>query len=125
MLNRPRFFTRRLLLTLPLAGFLALSRADAAAIQYKDGEYTGGSTIEWGPIEVKAIIQGGKIIDVQFLKMPDDRPRSIEVTDFAKPILKTEAIAAQEARVNLVSSATVTSVGFRLALSEALAKAKK
>ena len=117
--------TRRLVLILPLAGMLALSRADAATLQYKDGEYTGAATIEWGPIEVKAIIQGGKITDVQFLKMPDDRARSIEVSEFSKPVLRSEAIEAQGPKVNVISSATVTSVGFRLALSEALAKAKK
>ena len=124
MMNR--LTAHRMLLALPLAGFLALARADAApAVHYKDGEYTGDTTtIEWGPIQVKAIIQNGAITDVQFLQVPFDRTRSVEISDFAKPLLKSEAIGAQSAQVNLVSSATMTSIGFRQALASALAKAK-
>ena len=124
MLNS--FSTRRTLLALPLAGFLALAHADAApAVHYKDGEYTSDTaTIAWGPIQIKVIIQDSKITDVQFLQVPFDRTRSVEISDLAKPILKSEAIEAQVAQVNLVSSATMTSVGFRQALASALAKAK-
>jgi uncharacterized protein with FMN-binding domain len=125
MMNRPA--TRSMLLALPLAGFLALAQADAApAVHYADGEYTGDTTtIEWGPIQVKVIVQDGRIADVQFLQVPFDRTRSVEISDFAKPLLKKETIEAQSAQVNLVSSATMTSIGFRQALASALAKAKK
>jgi uncharacterized protein with FMN-binding domain len=117
----------RVLFALSLAGFLALARADAApAVHYADGEYTGDTTsIEWGPIQVKAVIQNGQITDVQFLQVPFDRTRSVEISDMAKPLLKSEAIEAQSAQVNLVSAATMTSIGFRQALVSALAKAKK
>ena len=71
------------------------------------------------------MIQSGKIADVQFLQMPFDRARSVEITDLAKPLLKSEAIKAQSAQVDLVTSATMTSVGFRETLASALAKAKK
>jgi uncharacterized protein with FMN-binding domain len=124
MLNRP---THRILLAFPLAGFLALARADAApAIHYADGEYTGDTTtIEWGPIQVKVVIQNGQISDVQFLQVPFDRTRSVEISDMAKPLLKSEAIQAQAAQVNIVSEATMTSIGFRQALASALSKAKQ
>ena len=124
MLNRPA--STHLLLVLPLAGFLALARADAApAVQYKDGEYMGQTAIEWGPIQIKVVIQGGKITDVQFLQMPFDRARSVEISDFAKPLLRSEAIESQVAQVNMISSATVTSFGFRVAMAAALNAAKK
>ena len=126
MSNRVAIFARRPLLALPLAGFLALAHADAApAVHYKDGEYISDTaSIEWGPIQIKIIIQDGKISDVQFLQMPFDRTRSVEISDLAKPILKSEAIEAQAAKVNLVSSATMSSFGFRQALASALAKAQ-
>ena len=92
---------------------------------YKDGEYTGETAVEWGPIAVKVVIQGGKITDVQFLKMPFDRNRSVEISDFAKPLLRSTAIEAQVAQVNMISSATVTSFGFRVAMTAALNAAKK
>jgi uncharacterized protein with FMN-binding domain len=115
---------RRIVVLTALALLLVGAQAHAQA-RYKDGEFTGDTVIEWGPISIKVLIQGGKIADVQFLKMPDDRPRSVEITEFVKPILKSEAIAAQDAKVSLVSSATVSSVGFRVALAAALNAAKK
>jgi uncharacterized protein with FMN-binding domain len=123
MANRPH--TRRTVLSAALAFFLAGARAESQSARYKDGEYTGEPVDSlWGLIQVKAVIQGGKIADVQFLQMPSDRVRSVEVTDFVKPLLKSEAIAAQNAHVDLVSSATVTSVAFRDALASALDKAR-
>ena len=116
---------RRIVVLTALALLLAGAQAHAQQARYKDGEFTGDTVIEWGPISIKVLIQGGKIADVQFLKMPDDRPRSVEITEFVKPILKSEAIAAQDAKVSLVSSATVSSVGFRVALAAALNAAKK
>jgi uncharacterized protein with FMN-binding domain len=109
-----------------LALFLTGARAEAQSAHYKDGEFTGDPVDSlWGLIQVKAVIQGGEIADVQFLQMPSDRARSVEVTDFVKPLLKSEAIKVQNAHVDLISSATVTSMGFRDALDSALAKAKK
>src|ERR1700689_3689674 len=101
MLNRP---THRILLAFPLAGFLALARTDAPpSIHYADGEYTGDTTtIEWGPIQVKVVIQNGQISDVQFLQVPFARTRSVKITNMAKPLLKSEAIQAQAAQVNIV-----------------------
>jgi uncharacterized protein with FMN-binding domain len=115
---------RRIIVLAALALLLAGAEVHAQP-RYKDGEYTGDTVIEWGPISVKVVIQGGKITDVVFLKMPDDRPRSVEITEFVSPILKREAIAAQDAKVSLVSSATVSSVGFRVAMAAALNAARK
>jgi uncharacterized protein with FMN-binding domain len=124
MANRTR--TRRILTSAALALFLAGARAEAQATHYRDGAFTGDpAEILWGIVQVKAVIQDGKIADVQFLQMPFDRARSVEITDFAKPLLKSEAIKAQSAEVDLVSSATMTSIGFRQTLASALAKAKE
>ncbi len=116
---------RTLSLCAALALFLDGARAEAQSAPYKDGVYTGDPVeILWGIVQVKAVIQGGRIADVQFLQMPFDRARSVEITDLAEPLLKSEAIKAQSAQVDLVTSATITSVGFRAALGSALAKAK-
>lgn len=124
MANRAQ--TRRVLISAALAFFLTSARVDAQSARYKDGEFTGDPVeILWGIVQVKAVIQGGKIADVQFLQMPFDRARSAEITDLAKPLLKTEAIKAQSAQVDLVTSATMTSIGFRETLASALAEAKK
>jgi uncharacterized protein with FMN-binding domain len=124
MANRTQ--THRILTSAALALFLTGARAEAQSAHYKDGEFTGDPVeVLWGIVQVKAVIQSGKITDVQFLQMPFDRTRSVEITDLSKPLLESEAIKAQSAQVDLVSSATMTSIGFRQTLASALAKAKK
>src|ERR1700730_4480157 len=41
---------------------------------YKDGTYTGSvADAQWGYVQVKAVIQHGKITDVSFLQYPNER----------------------------------------------------
>ncbi len=92
---------------------------------YKDGSYTGSvADAQWGNIQVKAIIQGGKLTDVQFLQAPNDRNRSVHINQDADPQLASEAIQAQSAQVDVVSGATDSSEAFIQSLSDALAQAK-
>jgi uncharacterized protein with FMN-binding domain len=93
--------------------------------QYKDGSYTGvGADAYYGTIQVKAIVSGGKLADVQFLSYPNDRQHSIQVNDYARPILAQEAIQAQSAQVDGASGATFSSQAFIQSLASALAQAK-
>lgn len=118
--------TRRTFTSTAFALFLTGARAFAQSVRYKDGEFTGDpAEILWGNVQVKAVIQNGKLADIDFLQVPFDRARSVEISDLAKPLLKSEAIKAQSAEVDLVSSATMTSLGFRQSLASALAKAKE
>ena len=116
----------RIVIAAALALSLGSARAQAQSAHFKDGEYTGDPVeILWGIVQVKAVVQNGRIADVQFLQVPFDRPRSVEISDLAKPALRSEAIQAQSAQVDLVTSATETSYGFRQTLASALARAKK
>ncbi|HUD45003.1 MAG TPA: FMN-binding protein [Patescibacteria group bacterium] len=97
----------------------------SSAAKYKDGTYTGQSADAfYGNIQVKAIIQNGKIVDVQFLDYPQDRGTSISINTQAMPILKSEAIQAQNATVDIVSGATDSSQAFMQSLQSALDQAK-
>ncbi|CAN5298325.1 hypothetical protein BH10PAT1_BH10PAT1_2740 [soil metagenome] len=93
---------------------------------YKDGTYTGsvGSASQYGDIQVKVIITGGKITDIQYLQFPDGGGHTAEVTAMAKPALKQEAITAQSAKINTVSGATQDTEGFIQSLQSALDQAK-
>lgn len=92
---------------------------------YNDGAYTGDVTdAYYGMVQVKAVIQGGKITDVQFLDYPHDRRTSQRINEIAMPYLKTEAIQAQNANVNIISGATLTSEAFMQSLQSALSSAK-
>jgi uncharacterized protein with FMN-binding domain len=75
-------------------------------------------------VQVKAVIQAGKIADVQFLQYPNDRRTSIRINNIAMPYLITEAIQAQSAQVDVISGATLTSQAFAQSLQSALATAK-
>jgi uncharacterized protein with FMN-binding domain len=101
------------------------SVAGTSGSPYKDGSYTGSAAdATWGNVQVKAVIQHGKITSVQFLQYPDDRNRSIMINSYADPQLSSEAIQAQSANVDVVSGATDSSEAFIQSLTNALAQAK-
>ena len=92
---------------------------------YANGTFTG-SVVDayYGNIQVQAIIANGQISDVQFLQYPSDRSRSVSINTRAMPILKSEAISAQSANVDIVSGATDSSRAFVQSLGSALAQAR-
>lgn len=91
----------------------------------KDGFYTEDvADALYGNVQVKAVVSGGKITDVEFLQYPSDRQTSIEINSQAMPILKQEAIQTQSAQVDTVSGASATSAAFKESLKSALDQAK-
>lgn len=92
--------------------------------KYKDGQYVGDEADAfYGLIQVKAIVNSGKITDVQFLEYPNDRQNSIFINQQAMPMLKEEAIKSQSAHVDIITGATDTSNAFIESLNYALNKA--
>jgi uncharacterized protein with FMN-binding domain len=99
--------------------------ASTPAGQYTDGTYTGSAAnAYYGTVQVQAVIQNGKITNVQFLQYANDRSTSVAINDRAIPILQSEAIASQSANVNIVSGATFTSQAFEQSLGSALQQAQ-
>jgi uncharacterized protein with FMN-binding domain len=95
------------------------------ASPYRDGQFTGDVTdAYWGNVQVEAVIQQGKITDVQFLDYPHDRRTSQFINSQAMPWLMQEAIQAQSANVNIISGATLTSEAFIQSLQSALTRAR-
>jgi uncharacterized protein with FMN-binding domain len=93
--------------------------------RYKDGSYTGTvADAQWGYVQVKAVIQSGKITDVQFVQYPSDRQRSVLINQYADPQLTSEAIQAQSAQVDIVTGATDSSEAFMQSLADALSQAQ-
>ena len=91
----------------------------------KDGSYTGQQTdAYYGTVQVQAVIQGGKLTNVQFLQYPADRRTSQRINSIAIPYLQQEAIQAQSANVDIISGATLTSQAFAESLQTALDQAK-
>jgi uncharacterized protein with FMN-binding domain len=100
------------------------SRGNSSSSSYEDGTYTGTvADTPYGPVQIAAVISGGKIADVNFLEMPTDEQRSRMITSESKPMLKQAAITAQSASIDFVSGATSTSYGYQESLQAALDKA--
>jgi len=93
--------------------------------QYKDGSYNGNVTDAfYGQMQVQAVIQGGKLAQVQILQYPHDRRTSQMINSQALPWLESEAIQAQSAQIDMVSGATLSSNAFIQSLQSALASAQ-
>jgi len=109
----------------PNAGGTGTVVTPVSGTYYKDGTYTGTvADAIYGPMQVKAVISGGKLTDVQFLQYPTSSGHTREVSASALPQLKSMAIAKQSSQVDAISGATQTKDAFEQSLASALAQAK-
>ncbi len=93
--------------------------------QFKDGTYTGQAIdVQYGLVQVQVTIQNGKITNVQVPQYPTDRRTSARINSQAVPWLQQEAMQAQNANVDLITGATLTSEGFQMSMQDALNQAK-
>lgn len=96
-----------------------------AGNRYKDGQYTGSDiSMRFGDVQLKVIVKGGRIVDVQTPQMPFDRPRSQEISQAAAPLLHDEVLQAQSAQIDSLSGATFTSDAYVQSLQSALDQAR-
>ena len=101
------------------------SASHIASRMYTDGTYTGSAAdAYYGTIQVKAVVQNGKLATVQFLQHPSGRSTSRSINGRAMPILASEAIQAQGSSVDIVSGATFSSQAFEQSLHFALTQAQ-
>ena len=78
---------------------------------------------EWGPVQVQLTLKGSTITAVDVLQYPSGNPRDEEINAYALPILVQETTDAQNASIDMVSGATVTSTGYLQSLQSALDQA--
>ena len=90
--------------------------AQAAAATYQ------GTTVQtrFGAVQVQVTVSDGTITDVTPLQLTDDDRKSIQISNRAAPLLRTEVLAAQSAGVQTISGATVTSNAYLSSLQAAL-----
>ncbi len=88
------------------------------------GTFDGSTTqTQYGPVQVAVVVSSGRITDVKSLQLTDQGGRSVEISNYAAPILRTETLSAQTANIQSVSGATYTSQGYIASLQSALDKA--
>ena len=89
-----------------------------------DGTYTGTDvSTRYGSVQVEVTVSGGQVSDVTALQLTDTDRRSIQISNRAAPILKSEVLASQSADVSNVSGATYTSDAYLQSLQSALDQA--
>lgn len=86
------------------------------------GGTVNGPVVEtrFGPVEVEAVVSGGRVTDVKTLEYPNEARRSQAINQQALPILRQEALSAQSANIDTVSGATYTSEAYAQSLQAAL-----
>jgi len=90
----------------------------------KSGTFTGTSEeTRYGAVQVAAVISGGKLTNVTVLQVPDNGGYEDQIVSIAVPELKSEALSAQSANIQVVSGATYTSQGYAESLQSALDQA--
>jgi uncharacterized protein with FMN-binding domain len=90
--------------------------------------YTGsvtGATADtrWGPVQVRATLAAGRITAVDVVQYPTANHKDQEINADAIPTLVQETLEAQNADIDMVSGATVTSDGYLQSLQSVLDQA--
>jgi uncharacterized protein with FMN-binding domain len=75
--------------------------------------------VGYGVVQVRVTMRGRHIVDVAALSLPSGG-RSSDISAYAAPQLRREALARQSARIDTVSGASYTSAGYAQSLQSAL-----
>ncbi|MHC5796396.1 FMN-binding protein [Lacisediminihabitans sp. FW035] len=102
----------------------AASSAATPAKTAASGSFTGSSVdTRFGSVQVQVVVSAGKITDVKALHLTDDGGRSVQISNYAAPILRSEVLKSQSAQVSTVGGATYTSDAYLTSLQSALDQA--
>lgn len=75
---------------------------------------------QYGIVQVQVVLTGGAITDVTALQVPQQDRTDREINSQAIPLLRSQVLAAQSAKIDGVSGATFTSEGYITSLQSAL-----
>ena len=88
------------------------------------GTFTGADVPNrFGDVVVRIVLSRGNMTDVQAVTLPTDRAESAYISQQAGPLLRSEALQAQSANIDIISGATYTSESYAQSLESALKKA--
>jgi uncharacterized protein with FMN-binding domain len=89
-----------------------------------NGTFTGTDfPNRFGDVQVRVVISNGHITDVQAVVLPTDRAESAYISQQVGPWLRSEALQAQSANIDIISGATYTSQSYAQSLESALQQA--
>ena len=97
------------------------SSGSSASSSNASGSYTGDAVqTRWGTVQVRIIATDGKITAADAVEYPSENRKDQQINAYAIPQLNAEVVAAQSARIDAVSGATVTSDGYIESLQSAV-----
>jgi uncharacterized protein with FMN-binding domain len=125
-------------LALPVADAVAAVKATKKKVIVVTKRFTGTAfeASRWGPLQVTIKVRKTttitgtkrkvtrKITAVSVPTSPNHTDRSVFINSQALPILKSEALRAQSANIDMISGATDSSQAFAESLQSAILKAK-
>jgi uncharacterized protein with FMN-binding domain len=109
--------------TVPDPSPTAVPSANASAVPSVTAESTAvGDAISFrfGTVQVEVTVADGHIVAVQTLQMPDEDRHSLSISREVEPMLRESALAAGDARIDVISGATYTSLAYAQSLQSAL-----
>ena len=78
----------------------------------------------WGDVQVEVTLEGGDIVEVVALQLPESDRHTIAISEEVEPTLREEAIASDSASgLSVISGATYTSEAYAASLQSALDQA--
>ena len=77
----------------------------------------------WGPVQVELTVKAASVTEVRVLQYPTGNSTDEQINSYALPVLIQETLDGQSASIDMVSGATVTSVGYQQSLQSALDQA--
>jgi uncharacterized protein with FMN-binding domain len=110
----------------PVGGTGQSAKGAQTKAGYTDGTTTGQVvSTRYGDVQVQVTVSGGSITDVTALQLPDRDGHSARISSAVEPMLRSMALQAQSANIDLVSGATYTSGAYRESLQSALDSAAR
>lgn len=74
----------------------------------------------YGAAQVRVTVSGGKITKVEAVQLQNADPKSVQISNYAAPLLAESALAKQSGDIDAVSGATYTSQSYEASLQSAL-----
>ncbi|HEY8701461.1 MAG TPA: FMN-binding protein [Arthrobacter sp.] len=103
------------------SGTSGASSSSGSSGSTASGTYKGTAvSTRFGAVQVQITVNAGKITDVTALSLTNADGKSIQISNRAAPLLRTEVLAAQSANVRTISGATVTSSAYLSSLQAAI-----
>jgi uncharacterized protein with FMN-binding domain len=105
-------------------GSSSTGESPSAAESSSSSTVTGDvAPTQWGPVQVALTVNAGRVTDVAVLQYPHGNSEDEKINSYALPVLIQETLDKQSADIDMVSGATVTSVGYQQSLQSALDQA--